>query len=727
MANYEDNLDRTVDKRMKVIDNKLLEAFAKLKQDIKQIKETAGKTPSSNNKEIEAKLEEISRKIKNLDNQPVRNDNRQSDREKERMSAQLSTLKSQLDEIKKQEEIKKLIGEERKKIERLQVQLDAQKERERILREEVRRKDSQDKKYAKLQDSIANKQSELQNEYSKAMKRMESSFNRTISNIQSASSESIEANKSEKRKLANFYESRIRVLEEERQEQLKEIERKYKIAEAAIQRRNDRIEKEFAQKIRQIQTDNSQSKSDIIRLTGRSENKFIALVKSLEDKRSKEIKLLTSQIYASQEEKKQEQQQLERKIKNLQAELNEEIAKRERRLARQQALADKKAGKVKKGPSKLSLFWAWLSYDDSKPVKKEVKVVKAKTVEAKARKPIKINWLMVLAFAIPIAILLFFLYINFLPFGYANDYTMTVDQSGIVHSSSSRFYLEDAKGNKITNVSALPDGTITTLVINPWVVLKNATVNITADGESVFINSNLKVSDLKVNNKTTFDFSKGIPSSLSVGAGNPTYDATRKCVYFDGNSSLYLANSSDKFETGPFAVYAEWTPQSNLNNSQEIIGHYNWELWQDKNKVTFQIGRVNALNQTLQNLSGKMYTVSYNVNGSFFSQTHSVLAIYNPNGTEGYIAIFIDNSLGEIVSIEDNKIWTDYNSNRPLSLGKSEHGIAEHFTGCVNQVAFYDIASLYETKPVIAKQKVPISEDILGIKRVKTIKASVSQ
>ena len=42
------------------------------------------------------------------------------------------------------------------------------------------------------------------------------------------------------------------------------------------------------------------------------------------------------------------------------------------------------------------------------------------------------KFLIFLAFAIPIAILGYALYINYLPFGYENTYTLTVDEEGIL-------------------------------------------------------------------------------------------------------------------------------------------------------------------------------------------------------------------------------------------------------------------------------------------------------
>ena len=164
---------------------------------------------------------------------------------------------------------------------------------------------------------------------------------------------------------------------------------------------------------------------------------------------------------------------------------------------------------------------------------------------------------------------------------------------------------------------------------------------------------------------------------------NNPISTNKDCAYFDGQTSLHYPNTEDQFEKGPFAVYVEWTPENNISNFQQIIGHYNWELLQNNNSIFFQVGRMN-------DKTNRFDLIDYKIKNDFFNQPHSALALYVPKKYEGgYIALFVDGKFAGMRDIKDYKIWDDYGV-QPLSLGKSEHDSATYYVGCVHKVAFIE-------------------------------------
>jgi hypothetical protein len=150
------------------------------------------------------------------------------------------------------------------------------------------------------------------------------------------------------------------------------------------------------------------------------------------------------------------------------------------------------------------------------------------------------------------------------------------------------------------------------------------------------------------------------------------------CMYFDGKSRLELPNSADQFEEGPFTVYVEWKPENSTDNFQQIVGHYNWELLQNKESVSFQVGR-------MDDAQGLFYSVFYPITdpATFFNTKHSALAVYSPSDTNGYIDLFVDNNFVGRSYFATSTIWTNYNGTKNLTFGMSEHGAANYFSGCL--------------------------------------------
>lgn len=204
------------------------------------------------------------------------------------------------------------------------------------------------------------------------------------------------------------------------------------------------------------------------------------------------------------------------------------------------------------------------------------------------------------------------------------------------------------------------------------------------DGSEVYLFVNETLVGEEMANETSFENIQSSDGTVKV-YGNDVSPSILNgsiqkdengCLIFDGNTRLVLPNSSNDFENGPFSVYVEWTPTL-ANNSQELIGHYNWEIWQNEKTVHFMIGR--TYNQ------GPMYSIHYLVNPNFFNRPHSLLAVYNPSSQKseaGYIELYVDGNFAGRKEFGDETIWIDY-GNRDLSLGKSMHGIAIDYMGSI--------------------------------------------
>jgi hypothetical protein len=176
------------------------------------------------------------------------------------------------------------------------------------------------------------------------------------------------------------------------------------------------------------------------------------------------------------------------------------------------------------------------------------------------------------------------------------------------------------------------------------------------------------------------------------------------CYIFDGKTRLIYPNSQDMFEDGPFAVYVEWTPQS-MNDSQQLIGHYNWEVWQNANNTRFQIGRVYN--------HGPFYATIYNTNADFFNHTHSLLGIYNPSANDdGYMELYIDNAFVGRTELGNDTIWKNYGTH-DLSMGFSIHANSNYYLGTICATKFsYKNLTLQQSK----NETVKISEIKSNIK-----------
>jgi len=333
--------------------------------------------------------------------------------------------------------------------------------------------------------------------------------------------------------------------------------------------------------------------------------------------------------------------------------------------------------------------------------------------------------LIFLAFAIPIAILGYALYINYLPFGYSKSYQLTINDDGTISPLSNQIYLANSKGRKLLS---LPDGVQgqINVILDPKVALKDASIDISIDGDNIFLGTMLTNYLDKINWDYNWDFTNDIPITFE---SNLNYDSNEKCAYFNTykENILKLPNSQDLFESGPMTIYVRWKPSqisTLIGDNQQIIGHYNWELWQSAKTVQFRVGRMN-------NDTGGFYGASYSVDSDFFGKEHEALAIYSPdfNGN-GYIELWIDGNLAERVPIGSEEIYRDYNSDKPLSFGWSSHNYGKnpYFDGCLYNARISSGALVKEVKQdSITGVKGSSTIPIIGNGKLRSVSISVRQ
>lgn len=294
----------------------------------------------------------------------------------------------------------------------------------------------------------------------------------------------------------------------------------------------------------------------------------------------------------------------------------------------------------------------------------------------------KVGFIKVLAWALPVLLILAVLYVNFPIFGFEKEYSIQVLEDGSVVASSGLIYFEDSKGKKISNLSDVYSLGAFNLVVEPKVVLRNAVVNASISGEDVYF-AKTDFDPLNHNWDYFWDFTQGIPSPLQ---GNAKFREDLGCVYFNGsnNETLFYPNSSDMFENDSFVVYVEWMPEDSFGVNQQLIGHFNWEVWNHNTTIRFMTGR-------LENSNGGMPVISKQIDENFFNETHSVIAVYKADKKGfGFTDLFIDSEYISRQRLTNETIWKDYNADKNLSFGFSPHnyGKNDYFTGCIYQAGF---------------------------------------
>lgn len=287
----------------------------------------------------------------------------------------------------------------------------------------------------------------------------------------------------------------------------------------------------------------------------------------------------------------------------------------------------------------------------------------------------------ILSIAIPLLIFLYIVVSNFNP--EKDTYILDIGTKGD-NDTSKDFYLN--AGKDLGEIKSEGNTTYRELQGRAYAVFKpkreteGRSLNITLKGSNVYILSNNTQfnpgeyqwdMDLNQKNKTKW---KTQPE-------NNTINLLEGCgISIDGKTRLYLPSSNDSYESA-FTVYVEWTPKKSNESSQQIIGHYNWELYQNGDSVQLLAGRMN-------NSTGISYSIKNKIDKTFFNEQHYAIAVYNPSENpeeQGYIELFIDGIFIERISIGSSRLWKDYNGKTDLSVGKSMHNSTNYFKGCINK------------------------------------------
>jgi hypothetical protein len=278
-----------------------------------------------------------------------------------------------------------------------------------------------------------------------------------------------------------------------------------------------------------------------------------------------------------------------------------------------------------------------------------------------------------IAFIIPLVVVGYILYMSWLPFGYEKTYHLDVSSKSYADSSKNIHIvptgqISDVKINGNESFRSIRGGV--KVEFNPKVTVKNANVNISLEGES------LSIMPPEIN----FDYTTQKWDSFIELQKEANIVLKEGCAYFNGSEQLKYNITPDKFDSGPFIVFVEWKPEDNTSNFQEIVGHYDWELLQYKDKVRFLAGRFN-------NKDGPFYDVQYAIDNRFFDHKHNAIAVYNPS-EDGYIELFVDNVFTGRTYVGKDTIWEEY-SQGVLTVGKSMHENANYYMGCVNKIGIY--------------------------------------
>lgn len=277
-----------------------------------------------------------------------------------------------------------------------------------------------------------------------------------------------------------------------------------------------------------------------------------------------------------------------------------------------------------------------------------------------------------LGILLPSILFLSIIFLNIRPLGYEKTYELDVGQYG---DTEGELYIEPS-----LNLSERKSQDKETyrefynhifLNFRPQIPLLDSHIKVSVTGKNLsIISPQLSFDKESINWDRVWDFSKEKPEELS---GRAFF--FEGCTFFDQKSSLVLPNSEDFFDDRPFSLYVSWKPEADYP-FQQIVGNFTWELRQDRDSVTFQIGR-------MDNASGTMHFVRYPIQQNFFNEKHEAVAIYSPNPENGYIDLYIDNVFAGRTYFGSSKINPNYNEGFGLTFGKSFHTGSTFFKGCL--------------------------------------------
>lgn len=253
----------------KIIDEKLKDAFSKIKRDIEEIKKAT--------------------------------------KEKNKNSEDLESLKKELDSLKKEKEINKAIESERKEIEELKQKISIQNQRENLAEEEQKRKEEIEEKYSELYGSFEKKQEEISGICSKAIENLDAQFRKLLKEIQKENLKSLVKGEKERLEAVKFYDSRIKELERKRREEIENIKEVYSKEMEILEKGHRQFEKEAFKKLNESESSNARftsAISDIIKSQNsqfnsrlrESEKRFEKLIRYIEEKRNEDTALILKNL-----------------------------------------------------------------------------------------------------------------------------------------------------------------------------------------------------------------------------------------------------------------------------------------------------------------------------------------------------------------------------------------------------------------------------------------------
>lgn len=322
----------------------------------------------------------------------------------------------------------------------------------------------------------------------------------------------------------------------------------------------------------------------------------------------------------------------------------------------------------------------------------------------------------VFAYGIPLIIVLYLLYFNFVPLHeiYKLDVGTSTDSDEstelyIVESKelSERLFSND-KTFRFQNDSG-------EVVFKPKTIVENKAIKLEIESDGVYF-INYSQEDLpSFDWQYIWNFKYAEPIHMY---GDAKINQEKNCLYFNGKSKKVLNNTKDEFEKGPFTVYVEWLPEENNKSFQQLIGHMNWELSQEKNSVRFSIGKTIP--------DEKFFSIAKIIKkDDFFGKKHVVVAIYNP-GENGYIELFVDGDYSNRLYIGNNVMSEEYGG-RDLSFGKTGHGNSDFFQGCLYEAKFSNQAYFpySKTKVITSKNNSDLRVPIFGVGNIYSISATI--
>ena len=387
----------------------------------------------------------------------------------------------------------------------------------------------------------------------------------------------------------------------------------------------------------------------------------------------------------------------------------------------------RKIGYVKK---RVRFGWVKISFLGRffRRFEKGEKVLEKKVGEEVKEHPNLVKVLIFFAFAIPLAILLYAFYINYLPFGYSQNYELVIDEEGIISPLSNEVYITNLNGKRLLSLPFEGISGQINVVIYPKVGVKNGIANVSIVGdENVYLGSSLDLNLSEVNWDYEWKFSEGVPEDLE---GDAKYNSELNCTYFNAirEETLSLLNSSNMFESGPMSVYVKWKPSKTsevLGNYHSLVGHYNWEIYQGAEDIKFQLGRMNDEN-------GSFYAINFPIDEKWFENEHELLSVYSPNSFvgEGYIELFVDGDFAGRVDLGRDVIYEDYNAGKNLGLGWSSHSYGRNpsFDGCIYDVKIVEeVVEEKRYNEVLNFDNLPLTFPIIGKGNISSINIEILQ